>query len=369
MNRFACALPLSLSLSLALTLSAGCNDGAKPSPEPVPAAAPAAAGDAAPTPAKTAAGADGGAKKSAAPGAASSSDAGREACQAFADRMCKEAGPDAQTCDSVKLTAGLLQVAACDAALANIDEAIKRLAGTKASCTELIGKLCGDLGTETATCAMVKEKTAAFPPSRCQQMLGDYDKVLGQLQSMEAANKPLSAELLAKQTAKGAPDYGPADAALVVVEYSDFQCPYCSRAATAMTDLKKKYGDKVRFVFRQFPLSFHQNAMPAAEASLEALAQGKFWEMHDMMFANQGSLARTDIEGYAAKVGMDVAKLKAALDKGTHKATVEADMELGKQVGVQGTPSLFIGAERASNPSDVAAVSAQIDKALAAAGK
>ncbi len=371
MIRHAAALP-----ALSLLLLAACGEEKAPTPAPVAAAeAEAPAGDKTPAasagakaeaPGKAEATAKADTPKTpATPGAG---DEGREACKAFAERMCKEVGPDKQTCGAIELASGILPVAACDAAMANVDEALARLSGTKEACAELVAKLCGDLGPETSSCAMVKSKTPQFPPSRCQQMMTQYDSVLAELKQMEARNKPLSAELVAKLAAPGAASYGPDDAKVVVVEYSDFECPYCGRAATALNTLKEKYGDKVRFVFRQFPLSFHKNAMPAAEASLEALSQGKFWELHDLLFQNQRALTRPELEGYAAKVGMDVGKLKAALDAGTHRATVEADMALGKEVGVQGTPSLFVGGERVQNPGDVAGVSLAIDKALAGGG-
>ncbi|MCB9785293.1 MAG: DsbA family protein [Deltaproteobacteria bacterium] len=236
-------------------------------------------------------------------------------------------------------------------------------------CVDLVDKLCKDLGEDTKTCAMVRSRTGQFPVAQCQSMMGDYDKVIGELRAMEARNKPLAAEMVTKQQGTDAPSFGPADAKVTIVEYSDFQCPYCSKAAETAHKIKEKYGDKVRFVFRQFPLSFHQNAMPAAQAALAAAEQGKFWEMHDKMFANQNALGREDLEKYAQEIGLDMSKFKAALDNSTFKEKVDSDQKLGESVGVQGTPSMFIGAERIENPIDFDAVSAQIDAALAKAGE
>jgi protein-disulfide isomerase len=237
-----------------------------------------------------------------------------------------------------------------------------------ADCKSLMDKLCGDLGEATETCKLVRTKTPEFPTARCTQMLGQYDKVLTELKGIEAQNKPLDPALVAKQSGGEGPSFGPKDAKVAVVEYSDFQCPYCSRAANALNELKKAYeGKPVRFVFRQFPLSFHKEAHLAAQASLEAHAQGKFWEYHDLLFANQRALGRPQLEEYATKIGLDLAKFKAALDAGTHKAAVDADMAMGAEVGVRGTPSMMVGGTRVQNPSDVNTVKAAIDAELAKA--
>ncbi|TNF25585.1 MAG: DsbA family protein [Deltaproteobacteria bacterium] len=232
-------------------------------------------------------------------------------------------------------------------------------------CDELVGKLCKDLGEDTETCAMVKRETPKFPPERCAQFLKQYDQVLADLQRMEAKNKPLAAEQLAKISADDAYSFGPKDAKVTVVEFSDFQCPYCSRAANVVEQLKEKYSDKVHFVFRHFPLSFHQNAHLASQAAMAANEQGKFFEFHSKMFENQRALERADLEKYATELGLDMDKFKAALDNGTFKDAVDADIKLGESVAVDGTPTLFINGKRAANPTDFTAVQAMIDAALA----
>jgi protein-disulfide isomerase len=133
-------------------------------------------------------------------------------------------------------------------------------------------------------------------------------------------------------------------------------------------DLKAKYGDKVHFVFRQFPLSFHQNAHISAEASLAANAQGKFWEFHDKLFANQQKLDRESLEGYAKELGMNVADFKKALDDKTYAAAVDAEQKLGEEVAVDGTPTMFMNGKRVTNPTDLAELSKEIDAALKTSG-
>jgi protein-disulfide isomerase len=152
---------------------------------------------------------------------------------------------------------------------------------------------------------------------------------------------------------------------VTIVEFSDFQCPYCSRAASVASQIKSKYADKVRFVFRQFPLSFHQNAHIAAQASLAANAQGKFWELHDKMFENQQKLDRESLEASAKEIGLNLAEFKKALDDKTYESIVDAELKLGESVAVDGTPTMFLNGKRIANPTDFDAISKEIDTALA----
>ena len=128
---------------------------------------------------------------------------------------------------------------------------------------------------------------------------------------------------------------GPANAKVNIVTFSDFQCPFCSRVVPTMAQIEKEYGNKVRIFFRHNPLPFHADAPLASEAAIAAEAQGKFWEMHDKLFANQQNLKRPDLEKYAQELGLDMGKFKAALDSGAGKARIQADMALAKQVGAQ----------------------------------
>lgn len=145
-----------------------------------------------------------------------------------------------------------------------------------------------------------------------------------------------------KQVAATGPAKGPESAPVTIVEFSDFQCPFCSRAIGTVDEVTKTYGDKVRLVFRQFPLDFHKQAQKAAEASLCANDQGKFWDMHDKLFANQSALGVDDLKKYAGELKLDTAKFNTCLDSGEKAATVKADQADGSKVGVNGTPAFFI---------------------------
>jgi protein-disulfide isomerase len=289
-------------------------------------------------------------------------------CGGFVKKVCDKSGETSQTCRDVKGVAELLPPAACKAASSQASYAVAKLEEKRKDCDRLVGKLCGELGKETETCKMVENQTKNFPPERCSMMLGRYAEVLAELKKMESANKPLDPAKQQAMAAADAPSFGPADSKVTIVEFSDFQCPFCSKAATAVKELKTKYGTKVHFVFRQFPLSFHQNAHLAAEAALAANAQGKFWEYHDKVFENQKSIERDALEKYAKEVGLKLEPFKRALDNKEFAAKVDADAKLGNDVAVSGTPTMFINGKRVQNPTDTAAVGKMIDDALAGKG-
>lgn len=138
------------------------------------------------------------------------------------------------------------------------------------------------------------------------------------------------------------PSLGPADAPITIVEFSDFQCPACGRAFSTMKRLTQQYQDKIRLVFRDFPLPMHPQAPKAAEAAACAKEQGKFWEMHDRMFTNQQRLAVADLKAVAAELGMDAAKFASCLDSGTYAMDWQNDLTEGRKYGVSATPTFFI---------------------------
>jgi protein-disulfide isomerase len=289
-------------------------------------------------------------------------------CTDYATRVCKEAGEESGTCSAVKTTTELMPPEACAAALAKIDVAVKKLGDKRKQCDTLVSKLCTDLGEATSSCEMVKRETKNFPPERCDVMMQHYAEVLADLKRQEERQKPLPPEKIAKISEGEAPAFGPKDAKVTIVEFSDFQCPFCSRAANVANQVKEKYDGKVRFVFRQFPLSFHNNAHVAAEAALAANAQGKFWPYHDKLFANQQALDRESLEKFAKETGLNVDTLKKALDDKTYAATVDAELKLGEEVAVDGTPTMFLNGALVPNPTDFEAISKQIDEALKASG-
>jgi len=166
------------------------------------------------------------------------------------------------------------------------------------------------------------------------------------------------------------PSKGPKDALVTIVEFSEFQCPFCARVLPTTKEVVDTYGDKVRIVWRNNPLPFHPNAGPAAAVAMEANAQGgdeKFWAVHDVLFANQKALGREQLEDYAQKAGLDMAGVKKALDEGTHSKAIADDQALAAQVGARGTPYFFVNGRTLRGAQPIAAFKKIIDEEIATA--
>lgn len=172
--------------------------------------------------------------------------------------------------------------------------------------------------------------------------------------------------------ATGSPAKGPENAAVTVVEFSDFQCPACKSLQGDFKRLKETYSDRVRFAFRQFPLtSIHPQAFKAAEAALCAEDQGKFWNMHDALFEHQRELGIDQLKTRATELELDADTFTKCLDSGVHADQVRTDMRAGQEAGVTGTPSIFVNGRRVTllrgvSPFEV--ISAIIDDELERAG-
>jgi protein-disulfide isomerase len=160
---------------------------------------------------------------------------------------------------------------------------------------------------------------------------------------------------------------GPETAKVTIVEYSEFQCPFCSRVVPTMKQLMDAYPKDVRLCFRHNPLPFHKEAPLASEAALAAGDQGKFWQMHDKMFENQKDLTRPSLERYAQELGLDMAKFKASLDNNAHKGKIDEDMKSAAQFGARGTPAFFINGTPLSGAQPFESFKAAVDKELALA--
>jgi len=170
-------------------------------------------------------------------------------------------------------------------------------------------------------------------------------KVVDDLKSKRGFKLTLAQPNLPRiEVAATGPSRGPENAPVTIVEFSDFQCPYCGREYPVVERLMKEYDGRVRLVFRHFPLDFHNFAQKAAEAGACAADQGgeKFWKLHDRMFTNQQKLAVDDLKGYAKEVGLDSARFDKCLDGSEKRALVESDEKAGQEVGVTGTPAFFV---------------------------
>jgi protein-disulfide isomerase len=142
---------------------------------------------------------------------------------------------------------------------------------------------------------------------------------------------------------EGRPSKGAPDAPVTIVEFSDFQCPYCATLFSTLKAIEKNYKDQVRIVYLQFPLSqIHRDAEKAAEASLCANEQNQFWQMHDAMFADQARLGVDELRRKAAKISLDMAAFNTCLDSNKYASAIRADIAEGVKAGVKGVPAFFV---------------------------
>lgn len=179
--------------------------------------------------------------------------------------------------------------------------------------------------------------------------------------------EPVRAEI----ETEGYPSFGPADAPITLVELSDFECPFCGRFTPTVDQVKDAYAGSVRLVYRQFPLrEIHPNAQKAAEASLCAEEQGKFWELHDLMFEEQDMLTVDDLKEKAERLDMDTAAFATCLDSDRYADAVQADVRAGQRLGVDGTPALFVnGRPVPGGAVPFEAIAKVIDEELGRAGR
>jgi len=182
-----------------------------------------------------------------------------------------------------------------------------------------------------------------------------------------AAGAPPSDTQVYKVDPGNGPSVGPKTAPVTIVEFSDFQCPFCSRVVPTVKQIEDKYQGKVRIVWRNYPLPFHNNAMGAAEAAMAANAQGKFWPMYDKLFANQQALDRPNLEKFAGEVGLDMGQFKADLDSHKYKGQIDADQQYANSLGGSGgfgTPTFFINGHKVAGAMPFDAFAAIIDGEL-----
>lgn len=153
---------------------------------------------------------------------------------------------------------------------------------------------------------------------------------------------------------------------VTIVEFSDFQCPFCGQTASVLDEVAAAYPDDVRLVFKHFPLKMHPDATEGAKAAAAAGRQDRFWAMHDRLFANRTKMSRDDVVGHAKAIGLDVQAFETALDDGSTAARVAADKRAGAVIGVQGTPSFFVNGRAFSGAVAGDALAAVVDEERAA---
>jgi protein-disulfide isomerase len=225
--------------------------------------------------------------------------------------------------------------------------------------------------------AFYDKNKAQMPPRPKETLIPQIKAYLqqnGQAEAREKYFKTLEAKypvdylfepMRIEVAANGFPAKGPASAPVTIVEFSDFQCPFCSRITPTLQAVVSKYGDKVRLVFRQFPLPMHPNAAKAAEAALCANEQGKFWEMHDAMFKDQAGLAVDGLKSKAAGIaGVNAQSFNSCLESGKETPAVQSDVKAGTRAGVNGTPAMFVNGRCISGVVSTDDLSKVIDEEL-----
>ncbi len=233
------------------------------------------------------------------------------------------------------------------------------------------------LRTEACTCGCemkIAECRMKDPGCPLSRRLADFTvqaasngkaaaEVLAELRKYAATPTPLL-DPPKKLAIEGDPFRGPAEAKVTVVEFSDFQCPFCAKATYEVSKILKLFPKDVRVIFKQFPLDSHSQAALAAEASLAAQAQGKFWELHDAMYANFTTISRPRILFWAMAAGLEMGRFHFELDSHKYMARVQAEEHQGEEAGVEGTPTFYINGKKLNAAFDVETVAPLIVEEL-----
>ncbi len=179
---------------------------------------------------------------------------------------------------------------------------------------------------------------------------------------------PPAPPVVRKAVPPGGASRGPANAPVTIVEFSDYQCPFCGSVEATLKQVDALYPGQLRFVYRHLPLEFHENAAPAARAAICADAQSRFWDYHNRLFANQQALAPAQLLQYAADLGLDGAAFRSCFDDPATQAQVESDMSIARQLGAEATPTFFINGIELRGAQPLQAFRDIIDRELATAG-
>ncbi len=218
---------------------------------------------------------------------------------------------------------------------------------------------------DAAEADALKQVTTQLRQQRLQERRQAFVRELRATADVKVLLEPLRVAV----TPGDGPSWGPTGALVTIVEFSDFQCPYCARVEPALKRVRETYGDRVRFVFRDFPLvQIHPQAAKAAEAAACAGEQGKFWELHGRLFDNQARLAIPDLKQHAKELGLDAAKFGECLDSGRHAPDWQADLNEAAAYGVTGTPAFFINGRMLVGAQPYEAFAQVIDEELERAG-
>jgi protein-disulfide isomerase len=211
---------------------------------------------------------------------------------------------------------------------------------------------CAAVAVPVAQCVLEKRACAACLPA-AQTIAKAVREGMAREQVEGIYKERFDAKSAKTIPVDGSPFRGPATAPVTIVEFADFECPFCQRIAPELDALWEKRQTAVRFVYKFMPLAMHQHGEPAARAAIAAQAQGKFWEMHHLLFTNGERLDDASLLGYATTLGLDLDKFRADMQSPATKARIEADRKLGDTLNVKGTPTLFINGREYDSKLDI----------------
>jgi len=200
---------------------------------------------------------------------------------------------------------------------------------------------CSDVPVSIAQCVQEKRSCSRCVPAAKFVLRGVRDGMSPE-QIEKAYHNRFDADRVKNVPLDGSPSKGPESAPITLIEFADFECPFCALEAPVLEKMWQAHQSDVRFVYKYFPLPAHPHGESAARAAIAAGNQGKFWEMHDTLFANRDHLEGADVDGYAKGMGLDLAKFHADMQAQATSDRIDRDKKLGESVGVQGTPSIFI---------------------------
>lgn len=246
----------------------------------------------------------------------------------------------------------------------SVDELVKRELEAKVGepSAEEVQKLYDDNKDELEGQTLEQLRPQLIQYLKQQKMAERHQQFLEELRKKYKATTTLQPPVV-QVSDGGRPARGPASAPVTIIAFSDYECPFCKRASSTVAEVLRHYGDKVRFVHRDFPLNFHQHARLAAEAAACAHAQGKFWEYHDRLWKAE-DLSESGLKSLAKETGLDATKFDECLQNKPHTAAIDRDIEDGTAAGVNGTPAFFINGRMLSGAQPFEAFKQVIDEEL-----
>jgi protein-disulfide isomerase len=200
---------------------------------------------------------------------------------------------------------------------------------------------CSDVPVSIAQCVQEKRSCSKCVPAAKFVLRGVRDG-MAQDQIEKSYHNRFDADRIKSVAIDGSPTEGPDSAPITVIEFADFECPFCAMEAPVLEKMYQAHKNEVRFVYKFYPLPAHPHGEPAARAAIAAMSQGKFWELHDRLFANRDHLEPSDIDSYAKELGLDMRKFHEDMQSKATTDRIDRDKKLGNDVGVQGTPTIFI---------------------------